>query len=186
MHAYTHTHARTHTHTHTHTCTHAHTHTYIVESDKNVTFFEQLFCFYQLVLVVWNTFGAKFKFSFISCVKQNWYFLWQRRKKLPFPHGRTFGGNGGSGKNHFSGRGFSRVARLTSFYSITVPLVQFFRCSPCLPWQRWLIRVYACSLTPVSQVISIKGRLSTFFIAFRTFDFLDKHTSVQQNLMINS
>ena len=61
----------------------------IVESGKNVTFFEQLFCFYQLVLVVWNTFGAKFKLPFISWVKQNWHFLWQWRKKLPFPH---FGG----------------------------------------------------------------------------------------------
>ena len=58
----------------------------IVESGKNVTFFEQLFCFYQLVLVVWNTFGAKFKMSFISWVKQNWHFLWQWREKLPFPH----------------------------------------------------------------------------------------------------
>ena len=48
-----------------------------VESGKNVTFFEQLFCFYQLVLVVWNTFGAKFKLPFISWVKQNWHFLWQ-------------------------------------------------------------------------------------------------------------
>ena len=57
-----------------------------VGSGKNVTFFEQLFCFYQLVLVLWNTFGAKFKLSFISWVKQNWDFLWQWRKKLPFPH----------------------------------------------------------------------------------------------------
>ena len=31
-----------------------------------------------------------------------------------------------------------------------------------------------------------KGRLSTFFIAFRSFDFLDKHISIQQNLVINS
>ena len=53
---------------------------------KNVTFFEPLFCFYQLVLVVWNTFRAKFKLSFISWVKQNWHFSWQSRKKLPFPH----------------------------------------------------------------------------------------------------
>ena len=52
-------------------------------------FFEQLFCFYQLVLVVWNTLGAKFKLSFISWMKQNWHFLWQLRKKLLFPH---FGG----------------------------------------------------------------------------------------------
>ena len=106
-----------------------------------MTFFEQLFRFYQLVLVIWNTFGAKFKLSFTSWVKQNWHFLWQWRKKLPFPHFGGLLGKRGSGKNHFSGRGFSRLARVASFYSITVPLAQFFRCSPCLPWQRWLIRV---------------------------------------------
>ena len=79
-----------------------------MESGKNVTFFEQLFCFYQLVLVVWNTFGAKFKLPFISWVKQNWHFLRQCRKKLPFPHLGGLLGETGSGKNHSSGRGFSR------------------------------------------------------------------------------
>ena len=153
-----------------------------VESGKNVTFFEQLFCFYQLVLVVWNTFGAKFKLPFISWVKQNWHFLRQCRKKLPFPHLGGLLGETGSGKNHFSGHGFSRgLARLASFYSITEPLVQFFRCSPCLPWQRWRIHV---RWPPYPRLQA--GRLSTFFIAVRTFDFLDKHINVQQNLMINS
>ena len=113
-----------------------------VESGKNVTFFEQLFCFYQLVLVVWNTFGAKFKLSFISWVKQNWHFLWQWRKKLPFPHfGGLLGETGVREKSFLRSRVQPGLARLASFYSITVPLVQFFRCSPCLPWQRWLIHV---------------------------------------------
>ena len=113
-----------------------------VESGKNVTFFEQLFCFYQLVLVVWNTFGAKFKLPFISWVKQNWHFLWKWRKKLPFPHfGGLLGETGVREKSFLRSRVQPGLARLASFYSITVPLVQFFRCSPCLPWQRWLIHV---------------------------------------------
>ena len=80
----------------------------IVESGKNVTFFEQLFCFYQLVLVVWNTFGAKFKLPFISWVKQNWHFCGNGGKNCPSPIWGDFWGKRGSGKNHFSGRGFSR------------------------------------------------------------------------------
>ena len=112
-----------------------------VESGKKCDFFE-LFCVYQLVLVVWNTFGAKFKLSFISWVKQIWQFLWQWRKKLPFPHlGGLLGETGVREKSFLRSLGFSTLARLVSFYSITVPLVQFFWCSPCLPWQRWPIRV---------------------------------------------
>ena len=57
----------------------------LLESGKNVTFFEQLFCFYQLVLAVWNTFGAKFKLSFISWVKQNWHFCGNGGKNCPSP-----------------------------------------------------------------------------------------------------
>ena len=69
-----------------------------VESGKHVTFFEQLFCFYQLVLVVWNTFGAKFKLSFISWVKQNWHFFLAMEENIALPpFGGTFGGNGGPG-----------------------------------------------------------------------------------------
>ena len=108
---------------------------------KNVTFFEQLFCFYQLVLVVWNTFGAKFKLPFISWVKQNWHFCGNVGKIALPPFGGTFGGNGVREKSFLRSRIQPGLARLASFYLITVPLVQFFRCSPCLPWQRWLIRV---------------------------------------------
>ena len=57
------------------------------------------------------------------------------------PFGGTFGGNGGPGKSFLRSRVQPERARLASFYSITVPLVQFFRCSPCLSWQRWLIHV---------------------------------------------
>ena len=59
------------------------------------------------------------------------------------PFGGTFGGNGGPGKiiSPVAGSAGACTTHLQSFYSITVPLVQFFRCSPCLPWQRWLIRV---------------------------------------------
>ena len=157
---------------------------YTVESGKNVTFFEQLFCFYQLVLVVWNTLGAKFKLSFISRVEQNCHFLWQWSKKLLLTIWGDFGGKRGSGKNHFSARGFRGLARLASFYSISVPrtgtewaivvmtnmantgknctrVYSFFRCSPCLSWQRWLIR-YPVTLTPVSQVTSIKAGWAHF------------------------
>ena len=88
-----------------------------VESGKNVTFFEQLFCFYQLVLVVWNTLGAKFKLSFISWVEQNWHFLWQWSKKLLLTHLWGLWGETGVRENHFSVRGFSGHARLASFYS---------------------------------------------------------------------
>ena len=45
---------------------------------------------------------------------------------------------------HFSGRGFSRGLH-DSPLSTRLPYhlysLQFFRCSPCLPWQRWLIHV---------------------------------------------
>ena len=83
---------------------HLHVHR-TVESGKNVTFFEQLFCFYQLVLVVWNTLGAKFKLSFISRVEQNCHFLWQWSKKIALnPFGGTLGGNGGPGKSFLRSR----------------------------------------------------------------------------------
>ena len=97
-----------------------------VESGKNVTFFEQLLCFYQLVLVVWNTLGAKFNLSFISWVEQNCQFLWQWSKKSLLTHLGGLWGKRGSGKNHFSARGFRGLARLASFYSISMPRVQFF------------------------------------------------------------
>ena len=54
------------------------------------------------------------------------FFVAMEEKIALSPFWGTFGGNGGSEKNHFSGRGFSRLARLASFHSITVPLVQFF------------------------------------------------------------
>ena len=57
------------------------------------------------------------------------------------PFWGTFGGNWGPGRIISPVAVQPGLARLASFYSITVPLVQFFRCSPCLPWQRWLIRV---------------------------------------------
>ena len=86
-----------------------------VESGKYVTFFEQLFCFYQLVLAVWNTFGAKFILSFISWVKQNWHFLWQWRKKLPFPHlGGLLGETGVREKSFLRSR--AQLPRATRFF----------------------------------------------------------------------
>ena len=115
-----------------------------VESGKNVTFFEQLFCFYQLVLVVWNTFGVKFKLSFISRVKQNWHFFVAMEEKIALPpFGGTFGGNGGPGKIISPVADSVGLRNSLFFYSITVLLVQFFWCSPCLPWQRWPIRTRA-------------------------------------------
>ena len=45
--------------------------------------------------------------------------------KIALPPFGGLWGKRGSGKNHFSGRGLSRLARLASFCSITVPLVQF-------------------------------------------------------------
>ena len=57
------------------------------------------------------------------------------------PFGGTFGGNGVREKSFLRSWVQPGLARLASFHSITVPLVQFFRCSPCLPWQRWLISV---------------------------------------------
>ena len=159
-----------------------------VESGKNVTFFEQLFCFYQLVLIVWNTFGAKFKLPFISWVKQigifcgnvekngvywlikmatdwqvsevgdtrtpaaepgrrrsvqiEWLSAWtahlgfpallsvphllareikMNRRHCPSPFGGTFGGNGVREKSFLRSCIQPGLARLASFYSITVP-----------------------------------------------------------------
>ena len=58
-------------------------------------------------------------------------FLWQWRKKLLLTRLGDFGvGGRGSGKNHFSARGFSGLARLASFYLCHV--YRFFRCSSCL------------------------------------------------------
>ena len=94
-------------------------------------------------------------------------------KNCPSPFGGDFWGKRGSGKNHFSGRGRGRLARLTSFCSITVPLVQFFWCSPCLPWQRWPSRVYA---DPVSQVTSIKAGWAHFHILSNVWFFRQAHT----------
>ena len=69
-----------------------------VQLDQNVTSFEQLFLPYQMVLVVWNTFRANFKSSFISSVKQNWHFCGNGGKICPPPFWATFGGNVGPGK----------------------------------------------------------------------------------------
>ena len=54
------------------------------------------------------------------------FFVAMEQKIALNPFGGTLGGNGGSGKNHFSTRGFRGLARLASFYSISVPRVQFF------------------------------------------------------------
>ena len=154
-----------------------------MESGKNVTFFEQLFCFYQLVLVVWNSFGAKLKMSFISWVKQNWYFLWQYRKKLPFPHlGGLLGGNGGPGKIispiagavavHDSPLSSRSPYHLYSFSGVR---------HVCHDNDGW----FAYALTSYPRLQALRP-VEHNLIAFRTFDFLDKHISVQQNLMINS
>ena len=114
---------------------------YTVESGKNVTFFEQLFCFYQLVLVLWNALGAKFKLSSISWVEQNWHFLWQWSKNLLLTHlGGLLWGNGGPGKiiSPLAGSVGLHDSPLSTWCPCHV--YSFFRCSPCLPWQRWLIR----------------------------------------------
>ena len=124
-----------------------------VESGKKVTFFEQLFCFYQLVLVVWKTLGAKFNwigFYFLSETELAFFGVMEEKIALP-PLGGTFGGETGSWKNHFSGRGFSRLARLYSLFLLDHRTTcTVFRCLPCLPWQRWLIRVR--TLTTVAAV----------------------------------
>ena len=43
----------------------------------------------------------------------------------PFGGGGDFGGKRGSGENHFSARRFSGLARLASFYSISVHVYSF-------------------------------------------------------------
>ena len=48
-----------------------------IESGKDVNFFEQLFCFYPLVLVVWKTLGEKFKLS------QNWHICGNAARNRP-------------------------------------------------------------------------------------------------------
>ena len=129
-------------------------------------------------------FWSKVQIVFYFLSETAWFgiFCGNGGRNCPSPIWGTFGGNGGPGKSFLWSLGFSTLARLASFYSITVPLVQFFRCSPCLPWQRWPI----CVRFPrISQVTSIKA-VEHIFIAFRTFDFLDKHISVQRTLMINS
>ena len=57
-----------------------------VESGKNVTFFEQLFCFYQLVLVVWNTFGAKFIIVFYFLSETELALFVAMEEKIALPH----------------------------------------------------------------------------------------------------
>ena len=62
-------------------------------------------------------------------------------EKIAFPpFGGTFGGNGGPGKiiSPVAGSAGACTTRLFLLDHRTTCTV--FRCSPCLPWQRWLIR----------------------------------------------
>ena len=139
-----------------------------VESGENVTFFEQLSCFYQLVLVVWNTFEAKFK-PFISWVKQNWHFLWQWRKKLPFTHfGGLWGGNGSPGKiiSPVAGSAGACTTRLFLLDHRTTCTV-----FPVFAMFAMTTMADSCTLTPVSQVTSIKAGWAHFPLPFEPLIF---------------
>ena len=143
-----------------------------VESGKNVTFFEQLFCFCQLVLVVWNTFGAKYKMSFISWVKQNWHFLRQCRKKLPFPHLGDFWGKRGPGKiispvADSAGACTTRLFLLDHRTTCTVfPVFAMFAMTTMAD---------SGTMTPVSQVTSIKAGWAHFSLPFERLIFRQAH-----------
>ena len=140
-----------------------------VESGKNVTYFEQLFCFYQLVLVVWNTFGAKFKLLFISWVKQNWHFLWQWRKKLPFPHLGELLGETGVREESFSPVVGSAEACTTCLFLLDHRTT----CTvfPVFAMFAMTTMVDSCTLTPVSQVTSIKACWAHFSLPFERLLF---------------
>ena len=148
-------------------------------------FFEQLFCFYQLVLVVWNTFEARFKLSFLSWVKQIWHFCGNGGKNCPSPIWGDFWGKRGSGKNHFSGR--SGSVRLRDSPLSTRSPYHLYSFSGvrhvCHDNDGRFVHVYGA---PVSQVTSIKACWAHFSLPFERLIFLDKHISVQQTLMINS
>ena len=151
-------------------CTRADTDT--VESGKNVTFFEQLFCFYQLVLVVWNTFGAKLKLSFISWVKQIWHFLWQWRNKLPFPILGDFWGKRGFGKI------ISPVARVQFACATRLFLLDHrATCTVFLVFAMFAMATmadsyaYCMHAAPVSQVTSIKAGWAYFSLPFERLIF---------------
>ena len=141
---------------------------YTVESGKNVTFFEQLFCFYQLVLVVWNTFGAKFKLPFISWVKQNWHFLRQCRKNCPSPIWGDFWGKRGPGKiispvADSAGACTARLFLLDHRTTCTVfPVFAMFAMTTMAD---------SCTLTPASQVTSIKAGWAHFSLPFERLIF---------------
>ena len=79
-------------------------------------------------------------------------------ENCPSPIWGTFGGNWGPGRIISPVAVQPGLARLASFYSITVPLVQFFRAAGvrhvCHDNDGCFVRVYA---DPVSQVTSIKA-----------------------------
>ena len=102
-------------------------------------FFEQLFCYYQSVLVVWNTFGSKFKLSFIS-----WMAFCGNGGKMTLPHLGGLWGETGVRENLFSGRGFSGLARLVHFFTVFAMFAM-------------TTMAHTCTLTPVTQVTSIKA-----------------------------
>ena len=82
------------------------------------------------------------------------FFVAMEHKIALNPFGGDFGGKRGSGKNHFSARGFRGLARLASFYSISVPRVQFF---PVFAMFAMTTMAHSVTLTPASQVTSIKA-----------------------------
>ena len=134
--------------------------------------------------------------NFSASINWFWWFetlLEQSWNCLLFPEWNRIGifcGNGGKNcpspilgtfwENEGSGKIISQVAgaQLASFYSITVPLSLYSFSGirhVCHDNDGWFVYADPCP-RPVEHI----------FIAFRTFDFLDKHISVQQNLMINS
>ena len=80
------------------------------------------------------------KWNFLSETELAFFVAMEEKITLP-PFWGTFGGNGGPGKiiSPVAGSAGACTTRLFLLDHRTTCTV--FRCSPCLPWQRWLIHV---------------------------------------------
>ena len=110
------------------------------------------------------------------------FFVAMEEKIALPPFGGTFGGNGGPGKI------ISPVAGSVGLHDS--------RLSTRSPYHLYSFSGvrhvchdndgrFACILTPYPRLQALRP-VEHIFLAFRMFDFLDKHISVQQTLMINS
>ena len=98
------------------------------------------------------------------------------------PFWGTFGGNGGPGKiiSPVAGSAGACTTRLFLLDHRTTCTV-----FPVFAMFAMTTMADSCTLTLYPRLQALRP-VEHIFIAFRTFDFLEKHISVQQNLMINS